>query len=160
MALSVDRSVGRNSVKRRRTRPMSEINVTPMVDVMLVLLVIFMVTAPLLTVGVKVDLPKTQASEIRGEDEPLAVSIDGRGRVFLQDTEVEMDALVPRLKAIAGSKPDLRIFVRGDKAIHYGRIMEVMSAIHAGGFSKVALLTEPFDAGPSGGSGETDKKGS
>jgi biopolymer transport protein TolR len=160
MAVSVDRSIGRNSVKRRRTRPMSEINVTPMVDVMLVLLVIFMVTAPLLTVGVKVDLPKTQASEIRGEDEPLAVSIDGRGRVFLQDTEVEMDALVPRLKAIAGSKPDLRIFVRGDKAIHYGRVMEVMSAIHAGGFRKVALLTEPFDSEPAAGRGETDKKGS
>ncbi len=160
MAFSIDRSMGRNSFKRRQTRPMSEINVTPMVDVMLVLLVIFMVTAPLLTVGVKVDLPKTQASEIKGEDEPLAVTVDGRGRVFLQDTEVKMDALVPRLKAIAGSKSDLRIFVRGDKAIHYGRIMEVMSAIHAGGFRKVALLTEPIDGDPAAGSGETDKKGS
>jgi biopolymer transport protein TolR len=158
MAFSADRSARGNSVRRRRTRPMSEINVTPMVDVMLVLLVIFMVTAPLLTVGVTVDLPKTQASEIKGEDEPLAVSVDGRGRIFLQDTEVEMDALVPRLKAIAGTKPDLRIFVRGDKAIHYGRIMEVMSAIYAGGFRKVALLTEPMDAEPAAG-GETDKKG-
>ena len=158
MAFSVDRSARGNSIRHRQTRPMSEINVTPMVDVMLVLLVIFMVTAPLLTVGVTVDLPKTQASEIRGEDEPLAVSIDGSGRVFLQDTEVEMDALVPRLKAIAGSKSDLRIFVRGDEAIHYGRIMEVMSAIHAGGFRKVALLTQPLDAEPAGG-GETDKKG-
>jgi len=158
MAFSVDRSARGNSVRRRQTRPMSEINVTPMVDVMLVLLVIFMVTAPLLTVGVTVDLPKTQASEIKGEDEPLAVSIDGSGRVFLQDTEVEIDALVPRLKAIAGSKSDLRIFVRGDKAIHYGRIMEVMSAIHAGGFRKVALLTQPLDAEPAGGD-ETDKKG-
>jgi biopolymer transport protein TolR len=158
MAFSVDRSARGNSVRRRRTRPMSEINVTPMVDVMLVLLVIFMVTAPLLTVGVTVDLPKTQASEIKGEDEPLAVTVDGRGRVFLQDTEVEMDALVPRLKAIAGSKTDLRIFVRGDKAIHYGRIMEVMSAIHAGGFRKVALLTEPLDAEPPAGD-ELDKKG-
>lgn len=158
MAFSVDRSARRNSVRRRRTRPMSEINVTPMVDVMLVLLVIFMVTAPLLTVGVTVDLPKTQASEIKGEDEPLAVTVDGRGRVFLQDTEVEMDALVPRLKAIAGSKSDLRIFVRGDKAIHYGRIMEVMSAIHAGGFRKVALLTQPLDAEPAGGD-EPAKKG-
>jgi biopolymer transport protein TolR len=160
MAFSIDRPTRGKSVKRRRTRPMSEINVTPMVDVMLVLLVIFMVTAPLLTVGVKVDLPKTQASEIKGEDEPLAVTIDGRGRVFLQDTEVKMDALVPRLKAIAASKPDLRIFVRGDKAIRYGRVMEVMSAIHAGGFRKVALLTEPFDAEPAGGNSEIDKKDS
>jgi biopolymer transport protein TolR len=160
MAFSVSRPSRGNSVKYRRTRPMSEINVTPMVDVMLVLLVIFMVTAPLLTVGVKVDLPTTQASEIKGEDEPLAVTVDSRGRVFLQDTEVKMDALVPRLKAIAASKPDLRIFVRGDKAIRYGRVMEVMSAIHAGGFHKVALLTEPFDAGPAGGDSETDKKGS
>jgi biopolymer transport protein TolR len=160
MAFSIDRPARGNSVRRRRTRPMSEINVTPMVDVMLVLLVIFMVTAPLLTVGVQVDLPEAQASEIKGEDEPLAVSIDGRGRVFLQDTEVEMDALVPRLKAIAGTKSDLRIFVRGDKSIHYGRIMEVMSAIHSGGFRKVALLTEPFDTEPAGGRGKTGKKGS
>ncbi|MGF1640743.1 MAG: protein TolR [Rhodospirillales bacterium] len=137
---------------------MSDINVTPMVDVMLVLLVIFMVTAPLLTVGVQVDLPKTAAAEIKGEDEPLAVSIDARGRVFLQDTEVEIDALVPRLRAIAGSKPDLRIFVRGDRAIPYGRVMEVMSAIHAGGFVKVALLTEPFDPAPLGGGGADGKK--
>ena len=151
MALSVDRPKRGRPGKSRRTRPMSDINVTPMLDVMLVLLVIFMVTAPLLTVGVQVDLPKTQAAEIKGEDEPLAVSIDDRGRIFLQDTEVDMDALVPRLKAIAGSKPDLRIFVRGDKEIPYGRVMEVMSAIHAGGFSKLALLTEPIGASPAGG---------
>ncbi len=121
---------------------MSEINVTPMVDVMLVLLVIFMVTAPLLTVGVTVDLPKTKAAAIAGEDEPLAVSVDAEGRIFLQDTPLELEALVPRLLAITGNNPDIRIFVRGDKAIHYGRVMEVMGTVNAAGFRKVALITE------------------
>ncbi len=127
---------------RNRNKPMSEINVTPMVDVMLVLLVIFMVTAPLLTVGVTVDLPKTAASAIPGEDEPLAVSIDGEGRIFLQDTELELDTLVPRLMAITGNNPDVRIFVRGDKHIDYGRVMQVMGTVNAAGFRKVALVTE------------------
>ena len=127
---------------RNRNKPMSEINVTPMVDVMLVLLVIFMVTAPLLTVGVTVDLPKTAASAIPGEDEPLAVSIDGEGRIFLQDTELELDTLVPRLLAITGNNPDVRIFVRGDKHIDYGRVMQVMGTVNAAGFRKVALVTE------------------
>ena len=127
---------------RIRSRPMSEINVTPMVDVMLVLLVIFMVTAPLLTVGVSVDLPKTKASTIAGDDEPLAVSIDDKGQVFIQDTPVELAGLVPRLLAITGNNPDVRIFVRGDKAISYGRVMEVMGTVNAAGFRKVALITE------------------
>ena len=121
---------------------MSEINVTPMVDVMLVLLIIFMVAAPLLTVGVTVDLPKTKASAILGEDEPLAVSIDAEGVIFLQDTEMELDGLVPRLLAITGNNPDVRIFVRGDKSIDYGRVMQVMGTINAAGFKKVALVTE------------------
>ncbi|MFB0990958.1 MAG: ExbD/TolR family protein, partial [Rhodospirillales bacterium] len=102
---------------------MSEINVTPFVDVMLVLLVIFMVTAPLLTVGVQIDLPKTKAAVISGEDEPLAVSVDAGGNIFIQDTEVKMDTLVPRLIAITGKNPDARIFVRGDRAVNYGRVM-------------------------------------
>jgi len=127
---------------RNRRRPMSEINVTPMVDVMLVLLVIFMVTAPLLTVGVTVDLPKTKASVISGEDEPLAVTIDKQGRVFLQETALDIDALVPRLMAITGNNPDIRIFVRGDKAVDYGRVMQVMGIVNAAGFRKVALITE------------------
>lgn len=131
---------GRGS--RLRSRPMSEINVTPMVDVMLVLLVIFMVTAPLLTVGVTVDLPETKASSIVGDDEPLAVSIDDKGQVFIQDTPVELAGLVPRLLAITGNNPDVRIFVRGDKAISYGRVMEVMGTVNAAGFRKVALITE------------------
>jgi len=127
---------------RLRSRPMSEINVTPMVDVMLVLLVIFMVTAPLLTVGVSVDLPKTKAAVIAGDDEPLAVTIDGKGQIFIQDTQVELAGLVPRLLAITGNNPDVRIFVRGDKAISYGRVMEVMGTVNAAGYRKVALITE------------------
>ena len=129
-------------VRRQRTRPMSEINVTPMVDVMLVLLVIFMVTAPLLTVGVQVDLPKTQASLIPGADEPLTISVNAEGAIFLQETELELAALAPRLAAITGNNPDVRIFVRGDKAISYGRVMEVMGMINAAGFRKVALVAQ------------------
>lgn len=120
---------------------MSEINVTPMVDVMLVLLIIFMVTAPLLTVGVQVDLPKTKATIIRGEDEPLAITIDREGQVYLQETEIELDGLLPRLNAITGNNPDVRIFVRGDAAVEYGRVMEVMGMINAAGYKKVALVT-------------------
>ena len=129
-------------VRQQRTRPMSEINVTPMVDVMLVLLVIFMVTAPLLTVGVQVDLPKTKASLIPGEDEPLTISVNAEGTIFLQETELELAALAPRLAAITGNNPDVRIFVRGDKAISYGRVMEVMGTINAAGFRKVALVAQ------------------
>jgi len=131
---------------RNRRRPMSEINVTPMVDVMLVLLIVFMVAAPLLTVGVTVDLPKTKAAAIPGEDEPLAVSIDQEGLIFLQDTELELAVLVPRLLAITGNNPDVRIFVRGDKHIDYGRVMQVMGTINAAGFRKVALITERLPA--------------
>jgi biopolymer transport protein TolR len=141
MAVLFDRRQ-RQGFGRSRTRLMADINVTPMVDVMLVLLVIFMVTAPLLTVGVQVDLPKTQASPIQGEDEPLSVSVDRQGRVFIQDTEVEIAALAPRLEAVSGQNPDIRIFVRGDQAIDYGRVMAVMDEIRAAGFSKVALVTD------------------
>ena len=127
--------------KRARTRPMSEINVTPFVDVMLVLLVIFMVTAPLLTVGVQVDLPETQASLISDPDEPLAVTINAEGAIFLQDTPIELPVLAARLIAITGANPDIRIFVRGDQTIDYGRVMQVMSTINRAGFKKVALIT-------------------
>lgn len=128
--------------KRTRTRPMSEINVTPMVDVMLVLLIVFMVTAPLLTVGVQVDLPETRASLISDPDEPLAVSIDAEGVIFLQDTAIELTVLAARLIAITGANPDIRIFVRGDRNIGYGRVMQVMSTINRAGFKKVALITQ------------------
>ena len=127
---------------RRRAQPMSEINVTPFVDVMLVLLVIFMVTAPLLTVGVKVDLPKSKAGPVTGSDEPLAVSIDREGQVFIQDTLTGLDGLVPKLIAISGNNPDIRIFVRGDAAVNYGHIMEIMGLINNAGFRKVALITQ------------------
>ncbi len=127
---------------RHRTDPMSAINVTPMVDVMLVLLIIFMVTAPLLTVGVQVDLPKTKASIIKGEDEPLAITVDAAGQVYLQETEIELEGLVPRLSAITSNNPDVRIFVRGDASINYGRVMEVVGTINAAGYRKVALVTQ------------------
>ncbi len=126
----------------RRYRPLSEINVTPFVDVMLVLLIVFMVTAPLLTVGVPVDLPKTQAQSIADPDEPLVISVNAEGQIFLQDSEVELGQLVPRLHAITESKPDTRIFVRGDKAIDYGRIMQVMGTVNVAGFKRVALIAE------------------
>ena len=121
---------------------MSDINVTPFVDVMLVLLVIFMVTAPLLTSGVQVDLPKAQTSVITETDEPMSVSIDSIGRIFLQDTEIPLNKLSARLIAVTGANPDIRIFVRGDKTIDYGRVMQVMGTINSAGFSKVALITE------------------
>ena len=134
----------RSSVRsrgRHRTAAMSEINVTPMVDVMLVLLIIFMVTAPLLTVGVQVDLPKTKATIIRGQDEPLAITIDKEGQIYLQETKIDLEGLLPRLDAITGNNPDVRIFVRGDASVNYGRVMEVMGTINAAGYSKVALVT-------------------
>ncbi len=135
------------SDRRRAHRPMSEINVTPMVDVMLVLLVIFMVTAPLLTVGVQVNLPKTKASVISGQDEPLTITVDGEGRIYLQETELELEALAPRLIAITSNNPDVRIFLRGDKTIQYGRVMEVMGTVNGAGFTKVGLITEPLKRG-------------
>ena len=131
--------------RRKRRLPMSDINVTPFVDVMLVLLVVFMVTAPLLTVGVPVDLPKAQASLIQEPDEPLSVSIDFEGRVYLQNSEIELRKLTARLIAVTGANPDIRIFVRGDKTIDYGRVMQVMGTINAAGFKRVALITEMPD---------------
>jgi biopolymer transport protein TolR len=120
---------------------MSEINVTPFVDVMLVLLIIFMVTAPLLTVGVEVNLPKTKANSLPGNDEPLTISVDRTGQIFLQETELELETLVPRLLAITGENPDARIFIRGDENIDYGLIMKVMGTINAAGYRKVGLVT-------------------
>ncbi|MQA64472.1 MAG: protein TolR [Alphaproteobacteria bacterium] len=133
---------------------MSDINVTPMVDVMLVLLIIFMVTAPLLTVGVSVDLPKTEASVITGQDEPLVISVNREGKIFLQETELPLDALVPRLRSITENKPDTRIFVRGDQTVAYGRIVEVMGTVNAAGFTRVALIAEL----PSGSAGKSTGK--
>ncbi len=122
--------------------PMSDINVTPMVDVMLVLLVIFMVTAPLLTVGVPVELPKTEAREITQQTEPLVITINALGKVFIQDTEVGMGQLVPRLKAISKAKQNNKIFIRGDASISYGQVLELMALITSSGFDQVALVSD------------------
>ena len=138
-----------------RYRPMSEINVTPLVDVMLVLLVVFMVAAPLLTVGVPVDLPQTQAPPITEPKEPLVITINGDGQIFLQETEVPTDSLVPRLQAITGSNPEALLYVRGDRAINYGRVVEVMSLISTAGFRKVSLIAES----PKGTSGKNASGG-
>ena len=132
---------------RRKAAITAEINVTPMVDVMLVLLVIFMITAPLLTAGIPVDLPKTEASALQDKQDPLTVTVDAQGNLYLQETPLELAVLVPRLVAITGSNPEARIYVRGDKGISYGRVMEVMGAINAGGFKKVALISEIPTAG-------------
>ena len=125
---------------------MSEINVTPFVDVMLVLLIVFMVTAPLLTVGVKVDLPKTEAPSMKERrSSRWFVTVDNRmGKPLYpgRRDSVELETLAPRLRAITDNNPDARIFVRGDKAIHYGRVMEVMGAINQAGFRRAALVTE------------------
>lgn len=128
--------------KRRKAHLVAEINVTPMVDVMLVLLVIFMITAPLLTVGIPVDLPQTKASVMNEKDDPLTVTVDGKGLLYLQETAIELSALVPRLIAITDSNPEARIYVRGDKSIAYGQVMEVMGALNSAGFKKVALISE------------------
>jgi biopolymer transport protein TolR len=141
MAISATEEAARRGA-RRRLRPMAEINVTPFVDVMLVLLIVFMVTAPLLTVGVTVDLPETASSPLPGQDEPLTVSVSRDGAVFLQDGEIDLPDLGPRLLAITERRPDTRIFVRGDRVIDYGRVMAVVGAIHSAGFTKVALVTE------------------
>jgi biopolymer transport protein TolR len=134
------------SVKRpargARHRPMGEINVTPFVDVMLVLLIVFMVTAPLLTVGVEVDLPKTQAGQVNADAAPLVVSMKANGSLYLQEAEVDIDALIPRLQAVSEANSDIRIFVRGDAAVTYGDILGVMGRIQAAGFSKVALVAK------------------
>ena len=134
---------------RGRYKPLAEINVTPMVDVMLVLLIIFMVTAPLMTSGVPVDLPKVSAQPVNSDSEPLTVSVNAKGDIFLQEQPLDISGLVTKLQAISQNNADRRIFVRGDKDLAYGRILQVMSTITQGGFTKVALLAEqPSGAAP------------
>ena len=150
MAMNGGAHSGAFGKRRHRRRPvMSEINVTPMVDVMLVLLIIFMVSAPLLTVGVPIDLPQTQAANLQPEREPLAISVNIKGQVFLQNTEIAIEELVPKLKAIADARggADERIYVRGDKSVDYGTIMRVMGRLSAAGFRRVGLVTE-VEQGP------------
>jgi biopolymer transport protein TolR len=126
----------------RANPPMSEINVTPFVDVMLVLLIVFMVTAPMLTVGVPVNLPETNADSLPDDNEPLTVSINAKGEIFVQDTRVGYDDLVPKLLAISKNRTDTRIYVRGDKNLNYGRVIDIMGNLSGNGFTKVALITE------------------
>lgn len=133
------------SRRRRRRAVMSEINVTPFVDVMLVLLIVFMVSAPLLTVGVPIDLPQSQAKTLEQNNEPLAISINQQGQIFLQKDEIKLDDLLPKLKAIidarGGTSNDL-IYIRGDKTVAYGTMMRVMGRISGAGYHRVALVTD------------------
>jgi biopolymer transport protein TolR len=149
----------RGYAARRKSQPMSDINVTPMVDVMLVLLVIFMVTAPLLTVGVPVELPKTKAAAMTNPDEPIVVSVEKEGKIFLQETEIQLDELGPRLGAITANKPDTTIYVRADQDTNYGMFAQVLAELQAAGFNKVGLVTDskaPGDAAAKP-AGNTDK---
>ena len=130
--------------RNNRSKPFSEINVTPFVDVMLVLLIIFMVTAPLLTVGVQVDLPETNADTLQSDNEPLEVTIDESGNIFIQETEIGISELVAKMKAITENRLDTKIYVRGDEAIDYGQIMMVLGELSGSGFTKVALITKPL----------------
>ena len=146
MAISGGAHSGVFGKRRHRRNPvMAEINVTPMVDVMLVLLIIFMVSAPLLTVGVPIDLPQTRASSLdQADKEPLAISVNTKGQVFLQNSEIKVEDLVPKLQAIMSARgvSDERIYVRGDKSVDYGTIMKIMGRLSAAGFRRVALVTE------------------
>jgi biopolymer transport protein TolR len=147
--LSMASSGGRRRGRRRAV--MSEINVTPFVDVMLVLLIVFMVSAPLLTVGVPIDLPQSQAKALGQDKEPLTLSVSVDGKVFLQKDEIKLDDLIPKLKAVIearGGKPDDLIYVRGDKKVDYGTMMRVMGRISGAGYHRVALVTEVEQSGP------------
>ena len=148
MAMNMAGSSGGGRRGRRRAAVMAEINVTPMVDVMLVLLIIFMVSAPLLTVGVPLDLPQTQAKSLDQDKNPLTLSVNVKGQVFLNDTEIALNDLVAKLKAITDARGGLdeRIFVRGDKKVDYGTMMRVMGRLSGAGFHRVALVTE-FEQG-------------
>ncbi len=143
MAMSVGNS-GVSGGRRRRARrhaPMSEINVTPFVDVMLVLLIIFMVAAPLLTVGVPIDLPETQAKQLNSETQPISISVREGGQIFLQETEITQQELIPKLQAIAENGYEERLYVRGDKATDYGTVMRIMGALNQAGYKKIGLVT-------------------
>jgi biopolymer transport protein TolR len=146
----VSASSGGGRSRRRRAAVMSEINVTPFVDVMLVLLIVFMVSAPLLTVGVPLDLPQSQAKSLEQDREPLTISVNVQGQVFLQNSEIKVDDLVTKLKAITDARGggfDERIYVRGDKKVDYGTMMRVMGRLSAAGYHRVALVTEVEQGG-------------
>ena len=146
MAMAVSSGGGGGGRRRGRRRgggskPMSEINVTPMVDVMLVLLIIFMVAAPLMTVGVPIDLPETQAKALNSETQPITISVNEEGQVYLQETEIAIEEVVPKLEAISQTGYDERIYVRGDRTADYGTVMRVMARISAAGYRNLGLVT-------------------
>jgi len=154
--------IARQAGKRRQRRayqPMSEINVTPFVDVMLVLLIVFMITAPLLTVGVPLDLPKTKAQSLTQPEEPLVISVDAKGTIYIQDTSVPLDSLIPRLIAITENNPETRIYLRGDRTVNYGRMMQVMGRVNVAGFTRVALIAELPDTDKAKGDKKDDEDG-
>jgi biopolymer transport protein TolR len=147
MAMASKGGGGRRG-RRSKNKPMSEINVTPMVDVMLVLLIIFMVAAPLMTVGVPIDLPKTQAKQLNTEQKPITVSVNTEGVVFVGDTQVAMEGLIDAVTAAAANGTEDRIYVRGDGAANYGTVMQVMGALSGAGFTKIGLLTDQAEKQP------------
>jgi len=133
--------------RHRRSGLNADINVTPLVDVMLVLLIVFMVAAPLLSVGVPLELPKTDAKALPSQEEPITISVDREGKVFIQDTEILIDDLAPRLIAISENGYDERIYLRGDENSDYGAVIKVMARVNAAGFSNLGLVTDPVNAG-------------
>ena len=134
-----------NKRKKQRYTQMSEINVTPFVDVMLVLLIVFMVTAPLLTVGIKVDLPKVKATALTDIKDPIEITVKLDGEVYIGESKVEVEKVIPRLNAITEQNTEARIYIRGDRVVAYGRIMEIMSIINSAGYIKVALITQNLE---------------
>ena len=140
-------SLGSGRKRRQRTQPMTQINVTPFVDVMLVLLIVFMITAPLMTVGVPIELPKTEAGQVEGSKQPLVISLDAKGRIFLQETEIKMDDIVAKLNAIAKSGFKERIYIQGDKNLVFGEISKVMGRISRAGFTRITVITDALDNG-------------
>ncbi|MCC6982306.1 MAG: biopolymer transporter ExbD [Bauldia sp.] len=148
MAGGLAQAPGRGSRRRtKRYQPMAEINVTPFVDVMLVLLIVFMISAPLLTVGVPIDLPETAARSLGGDNEPITVTVGADRKIFLQETEITVEQLVPTLTAIAANGYDERIFVRGDQAVDYGTVSKVLGALNGAGFRRIGLVTAPETGG-------------
>ena len=150
MAMAVGGAGGGGGRRGRRGRarkgPMADMNMTPFIDVMLVLLIIFMVAAPMMTVGVPVDLPETRAKAMEGQTQPITVSVDGQGRIFIQEAELKLDELVPKLQAIAKNGVEERVFVRGDKTTDYGTILRVMGRLNDAGFKKIGLVSLPETA--------------
>ena len=140
-------SIGGGRKRRQRTQPMTQINVTPFVDVMLVLLIVFMITAPLMTVGVPIELPETEAGKVEGSKEPLVVSIDAKGRIFLQETEIKMEDIIAKLSAIAKSGFKERIYIQGDKHVVFGEISKIMGRISRAGFTRITVITDSLDKG-------------